>query len=113
MGHRSPPVVANGIVVVAAAVAVVKQATVLGPYTPAVPPLYPLCPPLWHPREGKFFDYALVKVASFVAFVAFVSFVHAKNKSHMFHQAAPGGGLAGLGRGSWGARLLRALMPMS
>lgn len=84
MGHRSPPVVANGIVV---AVAVVKQATVLGPYTPSVTPPSPL----WHPRQGKFFDYALVKVASFVAFVAFVSFVHAKNKSHMFHQAASAG----------------------
>lgn len=92
MGHRSPPVVANGIVVVATAatavaVAVVKQATVLGPYTPSVTPPSPL----WHQRQGKFFDYALVKVASFVAFVAFVSFVHAKNKSHMFHQAASAG----------------------
>lgn len=85
MGHRSPPVVANGIVVVATAVAVVKQATVLGPYTPCSCPLSHQ-----HPRQGKFFDYALVKVASFVAFVAFVSFVHAKNNSHMFHQGQSG-----------------------
>lgn len=52
MGHRSPPVVANGIVVVATAatavavaVAVVKQATVLGPYTPLCDsPFPPLAP---------------------------------------------------------------------
>lgn len=100
MGHRSPPVVANArvvvVIVAATAAAVVKQATVLGSYNqPPYPlpptPSHPYNTPLRHgPRPGKFFDYALVKVASFSCFVALVSFVHAKNKRHMFPPGVAG-----------------------